>query len=150
VKPKLWELPRPEDVQLPLYACFAVNQIAEPDNHNSKTSETIGGLVFAKIRAKDQKFAGNVRNVVETLFASLKNTDSLKKNPLTTEMLHDWRDAIEQLAHEFVLGRAEVDPRDPSKTCQGCELKVLCRVQESFVLSEDDSDDDEGVSNESK
>jgi hypothetical protein len=37
VSPKTWELPRPEDVQLPLYAIFGLD-------------DKLGGLVFAKVR----------------------------------------------------------------------------------------------------
>lgn len=43
VSPSSWDLPRPDDVQLPLYAGFAL----EPD-------EVLGGLVFAQVRAGDQ------------------------------------------------------------------------------------------------
>ena len=39
VSPKSWELPRPDDVQLPLYAGFALGE-----------DEKLGGLVFAKVR----------------------------------------------------------------------------------------------------
>lgn len=137
VKPKLWDLPRPEDVQLPLYACFALK------DEQPEAKEEVGGLVFAKIRAKEQTFAGNLRSVDEILFATLKNTDALKKNPLTAEMLYDWRDEIERLAHEFVLGDAEVDPRQPPKTCERCELKVLCRVRESGDQSDEEEVGDE-------
>ena len=41
VSPKSWDLPRPDDVQLPLYAGFALE----------REEEILGGLVFAKVRA---------------------------------------------------------------------------------------------------
>ena len=44
VDKKSWDLPRPDDVQLPLYAGFALNEDAE-----------CGGLVFAKIRAGEYR-----------------------------------------------------------------------------------------------
>ncbi len=48
VSPNSWNLPRPDDVQLPLYANFAL--------HRAPTH--IGGLVFAKVRAGKLEFAG--------------------------------------------------------------------------------------------
>ena len=39
---KSWELPRPDDVQLPLYAAFGLDRERET-----------GGLVFAKVRTGD-------------------------------------------------------------------------------------------------
>ena len=52
VSPRSWDLPRPDDVQLPLYAGFALG-----------AGEQLGGLVFAKLRAgeRNREFAGRVR-----------------------------------------------------------------------------------------
>ena len=148
VKPKLWEMPRPEDVQLPLYACFAVDGKSDGESAKTKGQGKLGGLVFAKISAKHQVFAGYLKDVETTLFASVKKTDSLRKKPLTSEMLYDWKDEIEKLAHEFVQGDAEVDPREPTKTCERCELKVLCRIRECGELTEETEVDDAGVGDE--
>jgi ATP-dependent helicase/nuclease subunit B len=149
VKPKLWQLPRPEDVQLPLYACFAVNRSADHNNQENEAKENLGGLAFAKIRVKNLGFAGKIRNTSETLFAALKLTNTLMKNELTDEMLYDWRDEIERLAHEFIQGDAEVDPRQPFATCEKCDLKVLCRVYEGDVQNEEEDErDDEEESDE--
>jgi probable DNA repair protein len=120
VSPNAWELPRPDDVQLPLYAGFAL-----------KEDEVLGGLVFAKVRAGEMKFAGRVGDAAATLFSSLKGTNPLVKNPFSAEQLLDWRDSIEQLARNFLDGKAEVDPRDYSKTCERCGLQTLCRVLEN-------------------
>lgn len=129
VSPKAWELPRPDDVQLPLYAGFAL----EPE-------QELGGLAFAKIRAGDQCFAGRIGNAASTLFANLKNTSGLVKNALTVEQLLAWRDAIEQLARDFLAGRADVDPREQPKTCDRCGLHALCRIQERELVAEDDTE----------
>jgi len=131
VSPKAWELPRPDDVQLPLYAGFAL----EPD-------QDLGGLVFAKLRPGDLGFAGCVGAPAATLFPVLKSTSSLAKNCLTAEQLIDWRVYIEQLARDFLAGRAEVDPRDAPKTCERCGLQTLCRIQERQAVIEGE---DEGA-----
>jgi ATP-dependent helicase/nuclease subunit B len=133
VSPKSWEMPRPEDVQLPLYAGFAL-----PD-------EDLGGLVFAKLRPGDLGFAGCVGAPAATLFSGLKNTSSLAKNCLTAEQLEDWREYIEQLASDFLAGHAEVDPRDPPKTCERCGLQTLCRIQERQAQIGGDDEDAEAV-----
>jgi ATP-dependent helicase/DNAse subunit B len=132
VSPSDWELPRPDDVQLPLYAGFGIDPGKE-----------LGGLVFAKIRAGDMKFAGQVGDAAATLFAGLKGFNPLVRNPLTAEQLLGWRDCIRQLAKDFLDGKAEVDPTDAPKTCEHCGLQSLCRIQERAPLDEDEEDVDD-------
>jgi len=132
VSPSDWELPRPDDVQLPLYAGFGIDPGKE-----------LGGLVFAKIRAGDMKFAGQVGDAAATLFAGLKGFNPLVRNPLTAEQLLGWRDCIERLAKDFLDGKAEVDPTDAPKTCEHCGLQSLCRIQERAPLDEGEEDVDD-------
>ncbi len=119
VSSKSWELPRPDDVQLPLYAGFALNG-----------NEELGGLVFAKIRAGNQEFTGHIGNADSTLFAGLNRNSSLVKAALTVEQLIDWKECIEQLARDFLDGRADVDPHENPRPCDRCDLQALCRIQE--------------------
>jgi len=130
VSPNGWELPRPEDVQLPLYAGFALD----------RERERLGGLVFAKVRGGDLEFAGRVFDPAATLLPGLKGTSSLAKNKLTEEQLLGWRECIEQLAKDFLGGKAEVDPRETLKTCERCGLQSLCRIQERDAQLEDEDD----------
>jgi len=123
VTPQSWQLPRPNDVQLPLYAGFAIDD-----------EELLGGLVFAKVRSGDQSFTGHVGDANATLFSGLTASSSLVKNSLTAETLIDWRQYIDQLARDFLSGRAEVDPRDYPKTCENCGLETLCRIAENRAL----------------
>lgn len=117
VTPSAWQLPRADDVQLPLYAGFGLNGPA-------------GGLVFAKLRAGKHEIVGCVRDARATLFTKLSGNSSLVKKALTDEQLADWKHSIEQLALDFIAGRAEVDPRDYPTTCERCELPALCRIHE--------------------
>lgn len=133
VSPNSWELPRPEDVQLPLYAGFGLDE-----------GERAGGLVFAKVRPGNMCFAGRVGDARATLDSSLNNTSVLVKSPLQAEDLMDWREAIEKLAADFINGRADVDPLDPVKTCDRCGLQTLCRIQERISINEE-SEDEEGA-----
>jgi len=121
VSPSSWDLPRPDDVQLPLYAGFALSGV-------------LGGLVFAKVRAGNHAFAGKVGDAKATLLGDLTGNSALVKSPLTAEQLIDWRSCIEQLAKDFLAGRAEVDPRDYPTTCERCDLQTLCRMQENEAL----------------
>jgi probable DNA repair protein len=129
VSPSSWDLPRPDDVQLPLYAGFALD-----------VGDELGGLVFAKVRAGDLAFAGRVFDPAATLFANLKGTSPLVKNNLTLEQLLGWRNCIEQLARDFLDGRAEVNPREHPRPCERCSLQTLCRIQEHQALIEDEED----------
>jgi probable DNA repair protein len=129
-----WDLPRPEDVQLPLYASFALG--CDPS--------AIGGLVFAKVRPGDTKFAGRLRNAKAALRADLRGNTNLVKKPLDSEQLFAWQQYISELAKEFLSGRAEVDPRDYPETCECCCLQSLCRIQENPPQSGDDKVEEAG------
>ena len=129
VSARAWDLPRPEDVQLPLYVTTALGE--EP-----------GGLLFAKLRPGENCFVGQVRNPGD-LQPNLSATSALKKNPLTTEQLAAWRACIEGLVHDFLNGRAVADPRDYPKTCESCDLQALCRITENRALADSDLDDEE-------
>jgi probable DNA repair protein len=129
VTPRSWQLPRPNDVQLPLYAGFAMTPVEE-----------LGGFVLAKMRAGDQAFTGHVADAGATLFAGLKGNNSLIKSPLTAEQLIDWKQCIEQLARDFLAGRADVNPRQNPQPCERCDLHALCRIQENQNILEDQNE----------
>ena len=130
VSPASWELPRPDDVQLPLYAAFAL----PPD-------QQLGGLVFAKIRPGERSFAGKVANAQTTIDPGLKGNSGLMKDPLTAAHISAWRAAIEQLARDFIAGRADVNPREYPDTCKQCGLYTLCRVREREDRQEPDEEE---------
>jgi ATP-dependent helicase/DNAse subunit B len=136
VSPSSWDLPRPDDVQLPLYAGFALE-----DGPGS-----VGGLVFAQIRAgKHKEFLGRIKNARATLINELSSQKALVKRPLTDEEMCEWRAYIEDMARDFLAGRAAVDPREYPKTCERCGLHALCRIQENPPQSEDENGDDAGA-----
>jgi ATP-dependent helicase/nuclease subunit B len=133
VSPRLWDLPRPDDVQLPLYAGFALDP----------ATGLPGGLVFARVRAGQHEFSGRVRDANHQLLSALGGRKALVKQPLTGEALYDWRAYIEELALAFIDGRAEVNPRDYPETCERCGLQTLCRVYESHAQLDADGEDDD-------
>ncbi len=129
VSPKEWQLPRPNDVQLPLYATFGLDQ--EPT-----------GLLFAKVRTGKSEFTGTMFDARAALKADLSPQSSLVKQRLTREQFLAWKLAIEQLARNFLAGRADVNPRDYPKTCEYCGLQSVCRVAESLSESNEETDED--------
>jgi len=134
VSPSLWDLPRPDDVQLPLYAGFAIED----------GPESIGGLVFAEIRAgKSKEFLGRVKNARSTLMNQLSAQKALVKKPLTNDEMRAWCAYIEKMAGDFLAGHADVDPRKYPETCERCGLQALCRVQETPPQAEDENSDEE-------
>jgi RecB family exonuclease len=142
IGPDSWDLPRPDDVQLPLYKVFGLGQNLIPTQDAAAT----GGLVFAKVRPGEACFAGRVADPKATLIADLKGTSSLAKRKLTSAEESAWRVYIEQLALDFLHGRANVDPREYPKTCERCGLQSVCRVREienhaRFEREEDLEDD---------
>jgi ATP-dependent helicase/nuclease subunit B len=128
VADRAWDGDRPEDLQLPVYAGFGLED-----------GQDVSGLVFAKVQTgKDLGFAGRVGDALGTLLPDLGRTCALVKRPFEAEQLVEWRDEIETLARAFLAGRADVDPRDPPKTCERCGLHVLCRIQEREPAFSDD------------
>jgi probable DNA repair protein len=129
--PNSWELPRPDDVQLPLYSDFAL-----PGDANE-----IGGLVFAKVRAGEADFAGKVRDAKATLRGKISANSNLVKKPLTTEQLSAWKLYIEDLALAFLAGRSAANPREYPGTCEDCRLQALCRISENPPLPDANSEE---------
>jgi ATP-dependent helicase/nuclease subunit B len=129
VDPKSWDLPRPDDLQLPIYKVFGLEPI-QPSLFDSNEGPASGGLVFARIRPGDTCFAGRVVNAERTIDSSLTARSALVRRKLTGADESNWREYIERLAEDFIAGRAEVDPRDYPKTCERCGLQSLCRIQE--------------------
>lgn len=132
VGPKMWAGERPENLQLPLYAAYAIDG----------NTDRLEGLAIAQVRAGKPALSGQVRNAGSTLFAGLTRSNGLVKNPLTDEQLADWRLQIERLAEDFVAGHAEVDPREPGKTCERCCLQAVCRISENDPLAALETEDE--------
>jgi ATP-dependent helicase/nuclease subunit B len=131
VGPGAWAGDRPDDVQLPLYAAFAM------------ANEPLEGLAFARVRPGDTKFYGRVRTPGALVHPGL---DARGKNPLTDEQLEEWRRLIERLGEAFVAGEARVDPKDGFKTCEKCHLQAVCRIYENqpldSIVAEEDATSD--------
>lgn len=107
-----WFGERPDDPQLPFY-CI--------------TSDLpISGLLFAQISSRETRFKGIV------------NLESQPLAPFNLKPIADWHEQVElwklslqHLAQQFRQGHAKVDPKEAPKTCQFCDLTLLCRVNDN-------------------
>lgn len=114
-KTKVWDGDRPDDPQLPVYA--------------ATTAEPLAGVFFGQLRAGDVKFVG--WSADQDLVPDAKPTKGF------ADRVSAWGPVVENLAGEFAAGKAEVDPKDKSKTCQWCHLETLCRVNEKAMREEE-------------
>ena len=144
VSPAAWDLPRPDDLQLPLYKIFAVNKSIDSNHEQhdlpNQLAPATGGLVFAKIRAGDTCFAGRVADAQATISAALDGRNGLVRTNLSAAQETDWKNEIERLAADFVAGNAEVNPRKFPQTCDACGLHAVCRIDEDGNRTDADND----------
>jgi RecB family exonuclease len=111
---KGWDLPRPEDPQLLLYA------LAEP--------ERLAAVVFAKLKPGEMRFMGHAKG--ENILPKVAKAQSW------TRLLSDWKRETESLGAAFAAGDARVDPKNDLATCRLCDLQTLCRVYEKYSALE--------------
>ncbi len=117
-KTRGWYQERLEEPQLPLYACTA-------------GEEEVSGLFLGRMRSGHCGFLGVARDAGVVPGVGAFSTDRQAQEYASWEaLLASWRVRLELLAQELLAGRAEVDPKDPSKTCRYCPLPPLCRIHE--------------------
>lgn len=105
-----WLSNRLKKIQLPLYCTFAARDVI--------------GIAYAEVSRKKMSFKGWLIDE-EKPFSNVRTTPvPLKK------LLDHWKTVLYQLAIDFSLGKAEVDPFDIKTTCKFCGLHSLCRVRE--------------------
>lgn len=120
VSPKLWETPRPDEPQLPLYA---VGVPLPP-----------AGVAFANLRP--DKLAWLPAETVG-IQAAPKRGKGPAPRPPWADLLEQWRRALTQMAEAFLDGEALVDPKRAEETCANCDLHSLCRVAEVELAVEE-------------
>ena len=105
-----WLGNRLKNVQLPLYCTFA--------------SCNIVGIAYAEVTNRKMSFKG-------WLMDEEKPFGNISFSPLPWKsLLNHWKTILCQLATDFSLGKAEVDPFNIKTTCKSCSLHSLCRVGE--------------------
>jgi probable DNA repair protein len=128
--PQAWESSRPDEPQIPLYAIQMEQPLAGASFVQLKTGElTFKGYADAGVlpHSNPPKYAGD-----RVTFDQLKA---------------EWRRTLENLAADFVAGRASVDPKQRPQTCSRCPLPSFCRIAEA-ALPESDGTSHEGGTDE--
>ncbi len=113
-----WLGERPDEPQLPLYAVSNETEVA--------------GLTFVQLRAREVAFKGLTRDaqVLPDVTALAENKNFAAQYAAWPGLLASWRVVLEQLAHDYLAGHAEVAPKHFPTTCDYCSLHALCRVRE--------------------
>jgi probable DNA repair protein len=129
-----WLGERPDEPQLPLYAVSS-----EAD---------VSGIAFVQLRAREVAFRGVTRDeaVLPEVAALATSKTFAAQYAHWPALLQSWRGVLEQLARDYLAGRAAVAPKDLRRTCEYCELGALCRVRELTANAPSaDADDGEAV-----
>ena len=113
---KEWQVPRPDQPQLPLYAL-------------TWAGGATSGICYAAVDAQTPKL--------------LQEPTDLEDEALWETATEAWRDALEQLATEIRSGLARVDPKLGRTSCRNCDLPTLCRIGERET-PDPPKDDDAG------
>lgn len=135
-----WLGERPDEPQLPLYAVSG--------------RERLAAVAFVQLHAQRVGFEG-LSQTGEVLpgVKALRDSKAAKHHADWNALLESWRAMLENLAREYLAGRAEVAPKEYPQTCERCDLGTLCRVKElrdrgpvmeprlSLIEGEDDGDE---------
>ena len=105
-----WQGERPNEPQLPLYAVHTKN---------------LAGILFAQLRADEIRFKGITKPDI-----TIEQCQTADDEASWEHMLDDWEKTLEQLADDFHEGDARVAPKQGEQTCQYCDYRSLCRVDE--------------------
>lgn len=123
--PRRWAGPRPDALQLPVYAAF---QDVPP-----------AAVAIARLPiAIDKKFRGlAARDGLLPDVRALERASTAELRARTWPgLIEEWRAVSVRLALEFARGDAAVDPAEAA--CERCSLAGLCRIEERAVAGEED------------
>ncbi|MFT4561697.1 MAG: ATP-dependent helicase/nuclease subunit B [Gammaproteobacteria bacterium] len=119
-----WQLPRPDQPQLPLYAVCAGG------------GEEVAGIAYAGLKKGECKFVDEPKGMGQT-------ATSLEAAQQWSITKRDWHGALTALAEELEHGLAIANPKRGQTTCRYCDLQSLCRIHErppNESLAGDDDD----------
>jgi probable DNA repair protein len=124
VAPKQWEGPRPDDPQLPMYALLA-------------EGEELKGVAFGRVRAgREMSWVGY--QAEEGILPASRSKSNVKE---MTSLAAEWREMLEELAHAFAKGVADVAPKSFDKNCARCAQRLICRVNPETLAQRDEEED---------
>ena len=132
---------RPDEPQLPAYAMLMRQHFSE--------EAPLRGAALASLQAKDMQF-----KIIHSLSQTFTMIDPPKRSrtPIleTAEELEArvdaWQDTLLNLADDFHVGIATVDPKNAATTCKFCAQGIFCRIKEAQV----DGDEEEEMEGEAE
>lgn len=104
--------------QLPLYCSFI-------------KKNQFSGISYAQVRNQGMVFKGVVTEEANHTFSKLVSIDKARSNDAKKEWLQQiahWRTTINSVCYDFSMGKADVNPINPTLTCRYCHLQSLCRI----------------------
>jgi probable DNA repair protein len=114
---KGWFEERLEEPQLPLYATAA--------------GENIAAVLVAHLNREKSGFQGVASDdEIVPRIKAFREADPAPDYGDWDGLFQRWNGSLQMLAGEIQTGRAEVDPKDPGKSCRYCPLPSLCRIHE--------------------
>ncbi|MDQ7005334.1 MAG: PD-(D/E)XK nuclease family protein [Ghiorsea sp.] len=111
---------RPDSPQLPAYL------LAEQQTQKI----TIDALVYAQVRGGDLAFKGFAKEseILPKIKAYQGKKGKVEQPKDWDELIQHWTDTLHRLADEFMMGQAEVNPKN-AQACTYCEFEGLCRIE---------------------
>jgi len=133
--PKRWAGPRPDTLQLAVYAAARV----EPPEAVAIVRLPLGAT---------RRFVGLAAR--EGLLPDVRSLERARQQDLRgrrwEDLLAEWRQVSESLARDFADGRTGVDPVEGA--CEYCALAGLCRIERPSVAEGDDASATGGATGE--
>lgn len=118
-KPADWIGERPKKPQLPLYLTALM---ADGDYQ-----QQIAGISYGRVRYNDAQYAGFAEH--NNIADKIGLPKEKYKPKEWQQQVQEWQQVLQQLAQDFLAGKAEVNPVDES-VCQYCELESVCRINQ--------------------
>lgn len=115
-----WFGERPKEPQLPLYSIIQSNT---------------AHLIFAQVRLNNCIYKG-ISQDAESFSPNIKTVKNFEKTNYDFQASNwsaqqqQWKITIDQLANDFAMGKAAVDPLDYT-ACNFCDLHSLCRINDT-------------------
>jgi ATP-dependent helicase/nuclease subunit B len=125
-----WLDERPEEPQLPLYAC------AYADGAMPGGAQSVSVLAFAQLRPGDTRtIAVAAADGLLPDARVIADDEIVIAHPGWSGLMQDWQASLAHLARRFIDGDAAVAPKHLIKSCRYCDLPLLCRRDERASLA---------------
>ncbi len=116
-----WQGERPEDLQLALYYTSLLDSDITP----------VTGAAMLQVHVERQQYYGSINSQADTGWLK-----PLRNRPDWTGLSGDWPATVDSLGREFSEGITRIDPLDPMRSCQYCDLHSLCRIHSDEIQDE--------------